>query len=134
MKPEQLRTAKLFKTLTPLALTSQPAALKRMETMAFVLYSAFVIPGTNQRVGIDAVIGLIPGLGDVVTTALSTYVIWEAKNLGVSRWAMSRLLGNLAVHASIGIVPVLGDAFCAFFRVNKRNMRIIRHELARQCP
>ena len=97
--------------------------------MAKLLDNAFVIPGTNQRVGIDAIIGLVPGLGDIATTLLSSYVIWEARNLGVSRVAIGRMLTNLAIHASIGAVPILGDVFDAFFRVNQRNMRIVRAQL-----
>lgn len=108
---------------------SQGDAIRRMELMAKLLDNAFVIPGTNQRVGIDAIIGLVPGLGDIATTVLSSYVIWEARNLGVSRVAIGRMLTNLAIHASIGAIPILGDVFDAFFRVNQRNMRIVRAQL-----
>ena len=112
----------LLKTASP----SQGDAIRRMELMAKLLDNAFVIPGTNQRVGIDAIIGLVPGLGDIATTLLSSYVIWEARNLGVSRVAIGKMLTNLAIHASIGAIPILGDVFDAFFRVNQRNMRIVR--------
>ena len=104
-------------------------AVRRMEFVAQLLDSAFVLPGTNKRVGIDAIIGLVPGIGDVVTTVLSSYVIWEARNLGVSRLALGRMLANLAIHASVGSIPVIGDVFDAFFRVNQRNMRIVRAQL-----
>lgn len=104
-------------------------AVKRMETVAFLLDSAFVLPGTSRRIGIDAIIGLVPGLGDIATTLLSTYVIWEARNLGVSKLALGRMLGNLAIHASVGAIPVVGDVFDAFFRVNQRNMKIVRKQL-----
>lgn len=107
-------------------------ALKRMDTVANLLDTAFVLPGTKQRIGIDAIIGLVPGIGDVITTALSTYVVWEAKRLGVSRFALTRMLANLAVHAVVGSIPLAGDAFDAFFRVNQRNMKIIRAHVARQ--
>jgi len=107
------------------------APLKRMETVAWLLDTAFVIPGTRQRVGVDAIIGLIPGFGDIATTLLSTYVIWEARNLGLSRFAIGRMLANLAVHATVGAIPVVGDLFDAFFRVNQRNMRIVRAQLER---
>ena len=115
----------LLKTGSP----SQADAIRRMEMMAKLLDNAFVIPGTNQRVGIDAIIGLVPGLGDIATTILSSYVIWEARNLGVSRVAIGRMLTNLAIHASVGAIPILGDVFDAFFRVNQRNMRIVRAQL-----
>jgi uncharacterized membrane protein len=104
-------------------------AVRRMEFVALLLDSAFVLPGTNRRVGIDAIIGLVPGIGDVVTTLLSTYVIWEARNLGVSRWALGRMLANLAIHASVGSIPIIGDIFDAFFRVNQRNMKIVHAQL-----
>jgi hypothetical protein len=106
-------------------------SVRRMEAVAYLLDLAFVIPGTNQRVGLDAVIGLVPGVGDVVTTLLSTYVIWEARQLGLSRFAIARMLGNLAIHASVGSIPIIGDVFDAFFRVNQRNMRIVRAYLKR---
>lgn len=120
----------MFEAIRDMA-PSRDAALGRMQTVANLLDTAFVIPGTRQRVGIDAVIGLIPGLGDILTTILSSYVIWEARNLGVSRLALARMLTNLAVHAAIGSVPVIGDMFDAFFRVNQRNMRIVRAQLER---
>ncbi len=113
------------------AAPSRDDAVRRMEMMAKLLDNAFVIPGTKRRVGIDAIIGLIPGLGDIATTLLSSYVIWEARNLGVSRVAIGRMLTNLAIHASVGAIPIVGDVFDAFFRVNQRNMRIVRAQLQR---
>ena len=106
-------------------------ALRRMEFMAKLLDSAFTVPGTKQRFGIDAVIGLVPGIGDVATTILSSYVIWEARNLGVSRVALGRMMANLAIHATVGAIPIVGDLFDAFFRVNRRNMKLVRAELSR---
>jgi hypothetical protein len=103
-----------------------------MESVARILDTAFEIPGTHQRFGIDAVIGLVPGLGDIATTLLSSYIIWEARNLGVSPFALGRMLTNLAIHATVGTIPVVGDVFDAFFRVNQRNMRIVRSQLGRK--
>ena len=111
------------------AAPSSDAALKRLQTVANLLDSAFVVPGTKQRVGIDAIIGLVPGLGDIATTLLSSYIIWEARNLSVSKFALTRMLANLGIHAAVGSIPVLGDLFDAFFRVNQRNMRILRSQL-----
>lgn len=121
--PEGLFDA--LKTAAP----SREHAVKRMQFVANLLDTAFVIPGTRQRVGIDAIIGLVPGLGDIATTVLSSYIIWEARNLGVSKFAISRMAANLAVHAAVGSIPVVGDIFDAFFRVNQRNMRIVRAQL-----
>lgn len=114
------------------AAPSHESAVRRMQAVANILDTAFVIPGTRQRVGIDAIIGLIPGAGDILTTILSSYIIWEARNLGVSRVALARMLANLGIHAAIGSIPIAGDLFDAFFRVNQRNMRIVRSQLERQ--
>jgi hypothetical protein len=121
----------LIEALVSAAPASQSDAMKRMTNVANLLDSAFIIPGSQQSLGIDAIIGLIPGLGDVATTALSSYIIWESRNLGVSRAALFRMLVNLAIHATIGAIPVIGDVFDAFFRVNQRNLRIVRNELTR---
>ena len=114
-----------LKTAAP----SQSDAVRRMEVMAKLLDNSFSIPGTNQRFGIDAIIGLVPGLGDIATTLLSSYVIWEARNLGVSKFALGRMISNLAIHATVGAIPIVGDVFDAFFRVNLRNMRIVHAQL-----
>jgi len=113
------------------AISSRGDAAARMDMVAKLLDSAFVLPGTKRTVGIDAVIGLIPGVGDIITTLLSSYIIWEAHNLGVPKTQIARMLGNLAVHATVGTIPVLGDAFDAMFKVNQRNMRIVHRHLAR---
>ncbi|MBW8785624.1 MAG: DUF4112 domain-containing protein, partial [Novosphingobium sp.] len=91
-----------------------------------------VLPGTGQRIGIDAIIGLVPGIGDIATTLLSSYIIWEARNLGISRFALGRMVANLAVHASVGALPLVGDVFDAFFRVNQRNLKIVRAQLKKR--
>lgn len=113
------------------AAPSHEQAVRRMQAVANILDTAFVLPGTKQRFGIDAIIGLIPGAGDLLTTILSTYIIWEARNLGVSRAALARMVANLGIHALFGSLPLVGDLFDAFFRVNQRNMRIVRSHLAR---
>lgn len=110
---------------------SNESALRRMQAVANLLDTAFTFPGTRQRFGIDAIIGLIPGAGDVLTTILSSYIIWEARNLGLPRAALARMLTNLGIHAAFGSLPIVGDLFDAFFRVNQRNMRIIRSQLDR---
>ena len=113
------------------AAPSGDAAVRRLQAIANLLDSAFVIPGTKQRVGIDAILGLIPGLGDVATTVLSSYIVWEARNLGVSKFALARMLANLGIHATVGSIPLIGDVFDAFFRVNQRNMRILTAQLGK---
>ncbi|WP_428332577.1 DUF4112 domain-containing protein [Novosphingobium sp.] len=113
------------------AVSSRGDAAARMDMVARLLDSAFVVPGTKRTVGIDAVIGLIPGIGDIVTTLLSSYIIWEAHNLGLPRRKIARMVANLAVHATVGSIPFFGDAFDAVFKVNQRNMKIVHRHLAR---
>jgi len=107
-------------------------AVARMEALATLLDSAILIPGTNQRVGFDALIGLVPGVGDAISAALSAYIIWEARQLGLPRWKIARMVANVALDTALGAVPVAGDLFDVLFRANKRNMRIVREHLARK--
>ena len=111
---------------------TQADSVARLEALATLLDSAFIIPGTKQRVGIDALLGLIPGIGDAVSTALSAYIIWEARQLGLPRWKIARMIGNVALDTTLGAVPLAGDVFDVFFRANKRNMQIVRDHVARK--
>ena len=110
---------------------SRADSVARLEALAHLLDSAFLIPGTNQRIGIDAVLGLIPGIGDLVSTALASYIIWEAKQLGLPRWKIARMIGNVAVDTTVGAIPFAGDLFDVAFRANRRNMKILRDHLER---
>ena len=104
-------------------------ALARVALVAKLMDNAFLIPGLNRRVGFDAVIGLIPGVGDVVSAALASYIIWEARQLGLPRWKIARMIGNVAVDSTVGAVPFAGDVFDVFFKANERNLRIIHKHL-----
>lgn len=112
-----------------------PAALrKRIETLELLLERSFVIPGINRPVGLDAIVGLVPVLGDVVTATMGAYIIWEARNLGMPKWKIWRMIGNLGVDTALGAVPLVGDAFDFLFRSNSRNLRIIRKHLDKHHP
>jgi hypothetical protein len=104
-------------------------AIARVTLVAKLLDSAFLIPGLNRRVGLDAVLGLVPGVGDAVSAALASYIIWEARQLGLPRWKIARMIGNVAVDTAIGAVPFAGDLFDVFFKSNQRNLRIIHEHL-----
>ncbi|ANY81901.1 hypothetical protein BB934_17970 [Microvirga ossetica] len=104
-------------------------ALARVALVAKLMDNAFLIPGLNRRVGFDAVIGLIPGVGDVVSAALASYIIWEARQLGLPRWKIARMIGNVAADTAIGAIPFAGDVFDIFFKANQRNLRIIHEHL-----
>lgn len=108
------------------------AALARIEALAWLMDSAFVLPGSNVRVGVDAILGLVPVLGDLISQAISSYIIWEARQLGVSRWTMWRMIANTLVDTVVGAVPVLGDAFDVAWRANMKNLALLKKELAKR--
>ena len=105
---------------------SRAERIARLDKLATVLDVAFRIPFTKFRFGVDGLIGLAPGLGDVVTTGLSLWIVHEAYRLGVPKAVLMRMLGNVAVDGLIGAVPVAGDVFDVLWRANRRNVRILR--------
>jgi len=112
-----------------------PASVRqRIEAMERVLERSFVIPGINRPVGLDAVVGLVPVLGDVVTAAMGAYVIWEASNLGLPKWKLWRMAGNVAFDSAVGAIPLAGDVFDLLFRSNTRNLKIVRRHLDKHHP
>jgi len=115
--------------------TRDPAKVRqRVEMLEQLLEGLFVIPIINRRVGLDAIVGLLPGIGDAITAAMGAYLVWEARNLGLSRWHMARMAGNILVDAAVGAIPLLGDGLDFFFRSNSRNLRIIKRHLDRHHP
>jgi len=110
---------------------SRAEALARLERLARFLDTAIAIPGTRIRFGADTVVGLVPGVGDAITTLASAYLIYEAHRLGVPRHLIVRMIGNVAFDALVGAVPVLGDVADAFWRANTRNIRLLREHLSR---
>ncbi|MGE0340348.1 MAG: DUF4112 domain-containing protein [Xanthobacteraceae bacterium] len=105
--------------------------LARLETLATLMDAALVIPGTNVRVGFDALIGLVPGIGDLISAAVSGFIIVEARRLGAPRWLLARMAGNVAVDAIGGTIPLVGDLFDIAFRANLKNVRLLRSHLER---
>ena len=108
------------------------AAYARVEALARVMDSIVAIPGTNVRIGVDALLGLVPVVGDVVSQAISSYIIWEARRMGVSRWTMARMVGNSLVDLAVGAVPLVGDAFDVAFRANLKNLALLKADLERR--
>lgn len=106
--------------------------LARLEAVARLLDAAFVIPGTKFRYGFDGLIGLIPVVGDVITSAISLWIVREARELGAPWHVTARMMGNIALDGTVGLVPVIGDAFDVMYRANLRNLRLLRRWLDRQ--
>jgi hypothetical protein len=133
MPPSTPNTDAIFEALV--ADRNNPAALrKRIETLELLLERSFTIPGINRPVGLDAIVGLVPVVGDVVTAVMGAYIIWEARNLGMPKWTLWRMMGNLGVDTALGAIPLVGDAFDFLFRSNTRNLRIIRKHLDKHHP
>ena len=109
---------------------SRAERIARLDALANLLDTAFVLPGTNIRFGFDAMIGLIPGIGDAITTVMSLYIVREARELGAPRHLIARMLVNVALDGVVGAVPLLGDAFDVLWRANRRNMALLRNHLA----
>ena len=107
-------------------------SLARLEALARLMDSAFVIPGTNIRMGLDGLIGLVPIAGDLIAGLVSSYLIWEARQLGASRWVIGRMMANTAIDTLVGAVPLVGDAFDVLFRANLKNMALLRRHLERR--
>ncbi len=112
-----------------------PASVRRrLEAMEGVLERAFVIPGINRPVGLDAIIGLVPVVGDVVTTAMGAWLVWEARNLGMSKFQLTRMAANIGIDTAVGAIPLVGDLFDFAFRSNTKNLRIIKRYLDKHHP
>ena len=116
----------------PFANLTREQRLARLDAIAKLLDVAFIVPGTNFRYGIDGLIGLIPVVGDLITTAISLWVVREARALGAPWHITARMLANVAVDGVVGLVPVAGDAFDVMFRANVRNVRMLKLWLDRQ--
>jgi len=114
---------------------SDPMAVRlRIDMLERVLERAFVIPGLNRAVGLDAVIGLLPVFGDAIAGALGLYLVWEARNLGMSKFTMARMLANVGIDTAVGAIPLAGDLFDLLFRSNSKNLRLIKRHLDRHHP
>ncbi|MCY7338864.1 MAG: DUF4112 domain-containing protein [Sphingomonas bacterium] len=119
---------------TPL-LDPRPIAVRaRIEAMERILERLFVIPGTKREVGLDVLLDLIPGVGTLSAAAMGSYIVWEARNLGMTKWHMARMGGNVGVDMLLGAIPWIGAIPDFFFRSNSRNLRIIKRHLDKHHP
>ena len=128
-----------MKTQTPSPIYLVPGAeetrrIDRLRRLAWLLDRSFSVGG--YRFGIDPLLGLIPGVGDFVGSSISLYIVYEAARLGVPGATLFRMLGNVAMEALVGLVPIAGDAFDFFWQANQRNLRLIEqhYEVGRAPP
>jgi len=110
---------------------SRRAAIDRLDRLATLFDTALVIPGTNVRFGVEALLRLIPGIGDAAASVLSCYLLYEAYKLDAPGTLLARMLVNVMLEGAVGIVPVAGDAFDVMFRANRRNVALLRAHFAR---
>ena len=107
-----------------------PGDLSHLRQLASMMDSAFQIPGTSIRFGIDSLAGLIPGIGDSASALLAVYILHEARRRGVSRVTLSRMAANVAIDALVGSVPVAGDVFDVYWKANQRNVDLLDRHVA----
>ena len=114
--------------------TDPQSVRQRVEAMEKVLERLVVIPGINKPVGLDVILDVVPVVGDIAAAALGAYIVWEAKNLGMSKTQMTRMVGNVGFDWLLGLIPVIGIVPDFFFRSNTRNLRIIKRHLDKHHP
>jgi hypothetical protein len=107
---------------------------RRIEALEKLLENSFTLPVLNRPIGLDAIVGLVPGIGDAVTAAMGLYLVWEARNLGMPKWKLWRMVGNVGIDTLLGAVPVAGDLFDFLYRSNTRNVKIIKRHLDKHHP
>lgn len=112
-----------------------PAAVRqRIEALERLLEGLFHVPVLNRRVGLDAIAGLVPVAGDTLAALIGLYLVWEARNLGMGKWQLARMLGHVGADWLVGAVPVAGDVIDFFYSSNSRNLKIVRRHLDRHHP
>lgn len=114
---------------------TDPASVRaRVTAMEKLLERSFTLPGVNMPIGLDALIGLVPVLGDIVTTAMGAYIVWEARNLGLPKWKLARMGANVLFDTAIGAIPLIGDAADLVFRSNSKNLKILLRHIEKHHP
>ncbi len=114
--------------------TDAASVRARVVAMEKLLERSLVIPGINMPVGLDALVGLVPVLGEVVTAAMGAYIVWEARNLGLPKWKLARMGANVLFDTAIGAIPLIGDAADFLFRSNTKNLKILIKHLDTHHP
>jgi hypothetical protein len=104
--------------------------LQHLDWLSRLLDAAFPIPGTRYRIGLDGLLGLVPGIGDTLGTLLSSYIIFAAARLGAPKRVLLRMVGNVALEGLVGLVPILGDLFDIAWKANLRNLALLHAHTA----
>ena len=110
-------------------MTSTPAKLDRLRRISRVLDNAIPVPGTKLRLGLDPILGLLPGGGDMITGGISAYIVVEAARMGIPREVLLKMVGNIVVDSFAGTIPVLGDLFDVGWKSNLKNIELLEKHL-----
>ena len=113
--------------------TDPQAVRRRIEALEALLERSARLPVIGP-VGLDSLLGLLPVGGDVIAGAMGLYLVWEARNLGLSKWQQARMIAHVGFDTLVGAVPLAGDLFDFLYRSNSRNLKIIRRHLDRHHP
>lgn len=105
---------------------SRAARIEQLKKFAELLDGQFRLPGINIEFGLDAIIGLVPFVGDLVAGGLSMWLIREARRLGAPQWLIARMLWNVGVEVTVGAVPIVGDMFDVVWKANRKNVELLR--------
>jgi hypothetical protein len=114
--------------------TDAQSVRQRVEAMERLLERLVVIPGINRPVGLDVILDLVPIAGDIAAAALGAYIVWEGRNVGMSKWQLTRMAGNVGFDWLLGLIPWVGAIPDFFFRSNSRNLKMIKRHLDKHHP
>lgn len=113
--------------------TMDDKELDRLDRLAYLMDQQFALPGTKMRMGLDGLIGLIPGIGDTITMAVSAYIVHRAWKAGVSPLILSRMIWNIFIDWAVGIIPFFGDIFDVRWKANRMNVDMLKaHHLTKK--
>jgi hypothetical protein len=118
----------------PLVGTDPQSVRQRVEAMERILERLFIIPGLNKPVGLDVILDVVPVVGDIAAAALGAYIVWEGRNIGMSKWQLTRMAGNVGFDWLLGLIPWVGAIPDYFFRSNTRNLKMIKRHLDKHYP
>ena len=121
-----------FTKIDPHEAASVAQSVARINALAMLMDAAFVIPGTTIKMGLDGLLGLVPVAGDMIASVISSYIVWEARQLGAPQWLIARMLMNVVIDTAVGSVPIFGDVFDVMFRANVKNVALLKRHLERE--
>ncbi|MFN0217300.1 MAG: DUF4112 domain-containing protein [Hyphomicrobium sp.] len=112
--------------------TTVADSLARLDALAKIMDSAITIPGTQIVMGFDALLGLVPVIGDAIASAVGGYIIWEARRLGASKVLIARMAANTTIDTVLGAIPIVGDVFDVVYRSNRKNVALLRRHIEKR--